>query len=167
MKKNWRVSWDEAAPASANARAKLPQLATGYIAAGSAVAIPGCTPEQLHQLRLATKHFRYTLEAFRPVYGEPLEAWLKELRQVQQFLGDINDCRVAHQRFAADPEAPEFLDFLDQRLAAIRDEFLAFWRRRFSPPARLARWRAFLAGESKAAPSGRARQRLHRKPVTR
>lgn len=164
MKKNWRVDWDDAAGAAENARTKLPLLAADYIAAGTAVATPESTPEQLHQFRLATKHFRYTLEAFRPIYGEPLESRLKELREVQQFLGDINDCRVSKLRFATHPGAADFIKFLDARLGARHAEFLEFWRRHFSAAANLKSWQQFLERQPEPAPSGHRRQRVHRQP---
>lgn len=164
MKKNWRVDWNDAAGAEENARTKLPLLAADYIAAGTAVATPESTPEQLHQFRLATKHFRYTLEAFRPIYGEPLESRLKELREVQQFLGDINDCRVAKQRFATHPGAAGFLEFLDARLVDRRAEFLDFWREHFGTAVRLKDWEQFLGRQPKPAPSGHRRQRVHGQP---
>lgn len=161
MKKNWRVEWNEATGAAENARTKLPVLAADYIAPGAAVATSESTPEQLHEFRLATKHFRYTLEAFRPVYGEALESRLKELREVQQDLGDINDYRVAKQRFATSPGAAGFIEFLDARLAARHTEFLNFWCEHFGTAAQLKNWQQFLGGQPA---SGHRRQRAHRQP---
>lgn len=47
-----------------------------------------------HQLRIAAKKLRYTLEISEPAYGEQLAAVIKIVKQMQSFLGDIHDCDV-------------------------------------------------------------------------
>ena len=141
---NGNLVWDDAGDAMTNAREKLPQLAEEYIRKGTALATPESTVEELHGLRLATKHFRYTLEAFRPVYGERLESWVTELKEVQTYLGDINDCRVARERYASEIATAPFLEFLDGRLARLRTEFQEYWRLHFAAPDRVEAWRKFL-----------------------
>lgn len=46
----------------------------------------------LHDMRIAAKRVRYILEAAAPVFGEPAERGVKTMRQLQDILGDINDC---------------------------------------------------------------------------
>ena len=50
--------------------------------------------EDLHQVRVAFKRLRYHAEAFLPLYGGPMEAFIKELKATQEHLGDWNDVRV-------------------------------------------------------------------------
>jgi CHAD domain-containing protein len=156
------ITWDASKDAAANARENLPALAAEYIAHGVVIATPEATLAELHTLRLATKHFRYTLEAFYPVYGKPLQRWLEQLRQVQTFLGEINDCRVAMERYKEDPEAEHFRTFVQARLETRRSEFLEYWRVHFGAPDRLRRWRRFLGPKVPALASGRSRQRSNR-----
>lgn len=53
--------------------------------------------ETLHQLRIACKRFRYTLEFFREILGEEREMVIKEVKALQDHLGDLNDADVAGQ----------------------------------------------------------------------
>jgi len=46
----------------------------------------------LHRLRIALKKLRYTAECFAPLYPKPaVKAYLRELRGLQNNLGDLND----------------------------------------------------------------------------
>lgn len=47
---------------------------------------------ELHLMRIAAKHLRYTLEIFEPVYGKALRKPLKVVKEIQELLGDIHDC---------------------------------------------------------------------------
>ncbi len=61
--------------------------------------------EQLHALRIAFKRLRYTLEFFREVLGPQAAAALKDIKAMQDHLGDLNDADVACDllnRFLAD-----------------------------------------------------------------
>lgn len=49
---------------------------------------------ELHLMRIAAKHLRYTLEIFEPVYGKGLRKPLKVVKEIQELLGDIHDCDV-------------------------------------------------------------------------
>ena len=46
---------------------------------------------ELHNLRIATKRLRYTLELFRTAFGEPGEKQIERVRDVQELLGQIHD----------------------------------------------------------------------------
>ncbi|HAD07237.1 MAG TPA: hypothetical protein DCE76_08775 [Anaerolineaceae bacterium] len=54
---------------------------------------PECVAE-LHAMRIAGKHLRYTLEFFAPLYEDELKYFIKSLRQCQDLLGAIHDADV-------------------------------------------------------------------------
>jgi CHAD domain-containing protein len=49
---------------------------------------------ELHAMRIAAKHLRYTIEIFDPLYPDGLKQWLKPLKDIQEVLGLIHDCDV-------------------------------------------------------------------------
>jgi CHAD domain-containing protein len=50
--------------------------------------------KELHRMRIAAKHFRYTMEAFAPRCGGRLDPWIRAARRIQTELGEIHDCDV-------------------------------------------------------------------------
>ncbi|MEW6504607.1 MAG: CHAD domain-containing protein [Chloroflexota bacterium] len=54
---------------------------------------PECVTE-LHAMRIAGKHLRYTLEFFAPLFEDELKPFIKSLRQCQDLLGAIHDADV-------------------------------------------------------------------------
>lgn len=50
--------------------------------------------EELHNMRIAAKRFRYTLEIFAPVLGKDAQSFLKTAEELQEQLGLIHDCDV-------------------------------------------------------------------------
>jgi len=50
--------------------------------------------EELHAMRIAAKRLRYTIEIFKPLYGNDLDDALKTVRDIQAKLGDIHDYDV-------------------------------------------------------------------------
>lgn len=53
--------------------------------------------ETLHQLRIDSKYFRYTLENLQEILGHESTIVLSEIKQIQNHLGDLNDAKVACQ----------------------------------------------------------------------
>jgi CHAD domain-containing protein len=51
--------------------------------------------EKLHALRIDFKYLRYTLEFFESVLGPEAEAVIKEVKLIQDHLGDLNDAHIA------------------------------------------------------------------------
>jgi CHAD domain-containing protein len=49
----------------------------------------------LHALRIDCKYLRYTLEFLREVLGSEVEELIKEVKAMQDHLGDLNDAQVA------------------------------------------------------------------------
>lgn len=64
-----------------------------------------------HAVRILGKKLRYTLEFFHPIQKERIDQIIKKMSKIQDFLGDINDCRVAHAllRSIAKSKNHEFL----------------------------------------------------------
>lgn len=54
---------------------------------------PDCVDE-LHQMRIAAKHVRYTLEVFAPLYDNGLKKPIKVVKEIQELLGEVHDCDV-------------------------------------------------------------------------
>jgi len=54
--------------------------------------------KSFHRLRILGKKLRYTLEFFDPLYHNDIARILEEMKQVQDELGVINDCRIAKER---------------------------------------------------------------------
>lgn len=51
--------------------------------------------ERLHELRIAAKHLRYTLELYEPALGETTRSLLKQVTKLQEHLGNLHDADVA------------------------------------------------------------------------
>jgi CHAD domain-containing protein len=83
----------------------LPLLVRHY--AGSAIwreyeqvrrfetALSNASSERLHELRIACKHLRYTLELYEPALGEEARQLIKGVTAMQEHLGDLHDTDVA------------------------------------------------------------------------
>jgi CHAD domain-containing protein len=137
------IQWNPAGTASANAKSRLPRLARDFFRAGDELAAAGAGPAQAHQLRIAAKQFRYTLELFRPCYGALLEKRLQSLKEVQQCLGDLNDL-VTVQGLESGEQMHAALEV---RVRAKIQEFHELWQQRFGKPVQ-NRWVQFLAGKN-------------------
>ncbi len=49
---------------------------------------------ELHAMRIAAKHLRYTLEIFAELYNDTLKQPLKVVKEMQELLGDLHDSDV-------------------------------------------------------------------------
>jgi CHAD domain-containing protein len=113
--------------------------------------------EELHQMRIAAKRFRYAMEVFAKWYPRALKDELKAVRAIQETLGDVHDCDVWLEFL------PRFLDEERSRAHAYQGhgrglarlkpgiEFLTEDRREF----RDRRYREFVETWEKAAREGR------------
>lgn len=63
--------------------------------------MPHASSERLHELRIACKHLRYTLELFAPALGAETDSLLKQVTAMQEHLGDLHDADVALTYFDA------------------------------------------------------------------
>lgn len=64
--------------------------------------------DTLHQLRIAFKQLRYTLEFFEEILGEERKIVIQGVKNLQDHLGDLNDAQVASELLR------DFLDNWDQ-----------------------------------------------------
>ncbi|MEK7405077.1 MAG: CHAD domain-containing protein [Acidobacteriota bacterium] len=143
------IKWDEEASAAVNARRKLPPLVEGYFAEGRALVNGNPPPEALHQFRLHSKRLRYTLELFRPVYGPGLEQRLDGVREIQQYLGDLNDCAATERLITAAlparaAERKKMEAFLRVRAQQKTTDFRRYWRTAFDAAGREQLWTSYL-----------------------
>lgn len=117
--------------------------------------MPDAGSEGLHQLRIACKHLRYTLELFEPALGEDVRGLIKQATAMQEHLGQIHDADVALSYFetahaqpspaaqngdhdpaaapgdAAPAEQTTIAQYLAERgeeRAALRSEVAALWK---------------------------------------
>ncbi|MDX2151280.1 MAG: CHAD domain-containing protein [Bryobacteraceae bacterium] len=130
--KNSKPKWDTSKSVVANAKETLPKVAEAYFAEGDKILNEDSSLEDHHELRLATKHFRYLLENFEPLYGAGLRSRLADLREVQRILGELNDCVATKALMNGRGDSGESLGFLDREAAAKVAEFRQFWSDRFS-----------------------------------
>jgi CHAD domain-containing protein len=127
--------------AEENARRLLPAMINDLFRAGREAARPDSSQRRMHEFRLKTKHVRYTLEIFEPVYGRKTKQILEALKGLQEKLGAINDCATTLEMIRRDRGAAASV----RRLAAEREaEFRGYWKSRFGPRERV-RWKAVLS----------------------
>ncbi len=93
---------------------------------------------ELHEMRIAAKRLRYTMETFAPLYSSQLKPHLKAVRKIQEMLGDIHDCDLWQQL------GEEFLSEERERIRAYFGHQRPFARlvrgiRAFEQDRRLAR----------------------------
>lgn len=64
--------------------------------------------ETLHELRKRIKAARYALENLEPWCDEGLKAWIQDLRQCQDHLGELHDLQVLSRTFAENDKLRRF-----------------------------------------------------------
>jgi CHAD domain-containing protein len=144
------MKWKPSHSVIENARGVLPKLVEKYFKAGRKAADSKRSPDELHQFRIKTKRFRYTLELFLPAYGTRLDQELEPIRELQKVLGKLHDYHIIEQKV----EGEKTLQTNLQRRAKKKlKEFHEQWRK-FDSRGELDRWKKFLAtGPQKSAPA--------------
>lgn len=66
--------------------------------------MPHASTEHLHELRIACKHLRYTLELFEPAMGQEANALIDLVTAMQEQLGHVHDADVAEAYLNENPE---------------------------------------------------------------
>jgi CHAD domain-containing protein len=139
--------------AGPNARRQLPGLVRAYFAYVRKLLAADPRPTELHAIRLATKRLRYSLELFRPCYGPGLETRLAALQNLQQILGEVNDCvaaeRLLEDLLPATPARSRAEQFLRRSAAAKAVALRKQWHESFDAPGREQWWLQYLVKEAR------------------
>jgi CHAD domain-containing protein len=101
------------------------------------------TAGAFHKFRLETKRFRYTLELFQPCYGPGLEERLKWLRNMQDLLGEINDCATTQKLLGSQPIGVS--KFLERRMALKARALRMCWQQAIDGAGQEKQWTNYLA----------------------
>jgi len=138
--------------ASQNASRLLPRLAERVFVAGDKSLADDLNAEDAHSFRILVKRSRYTLEYFRPCYGEGMDACLGKLKGLQQALGELNDCYATKRLLldilkAGDPPQryQKLFAALNRREEDLMERFRAEWRHGWEDPAARRKFLRYLA----------------------
>lgn len=149
LRKKARGEWQWDAPVSDNARHALPQFAEKFFAEGDEAVNARGDYETLHEFRLCAKRFRYSLEVFDTVHGSAWKEKLRQLRELQERIGAINDCVVVMQLSEMDRGA---IKAVQRLLVTAERRFREFWKKTFSSENREQWLSALGRGESPPKP---------------
>jgi CHAD domain-containing protein len=136
--------WNESAGIEENVRKVLPRIADKWFRAGEVAMQPDVRWEDMHDFRLLTKRFRYTLEIFKSLYGPSLEARIGQLRKLQTYLGEISDSVTAQSLLADVEGADAAARALQLRADKKKGELRAFWMRSFEGAGPRTVWKKYL-----------------------
>jgi hypothetical protein len=102
MTRAWPVNnLDPEAPTDVNARKVLAVRIAELYSYEPAVTEPAWSHE-LHDMRIAAKRLRYTLELFAPQFGEHGKRQTDRIKQVQEALGNLHDRDVEIEMVGAE-----------------------------------------------------------------
>src|SRR5260370_37632752 len=133
------MKWNPSGTAAETAKAALPKLAQKYFKAGRKAANGKRSAKQLHRFRIATKEFRYSLELFRPVYGQSLKRHIGGLRDLQSILGKLNDHHTLKPFFKGDKKLKAILDdAMEKHLTQFHEQ-----GKKFDKDGEVKRWKAY------------------------
>jgi CHAD domain-containing protein len=163
------MKWRPEETAAENARVFLPEVLREYLKLGERLVAVGVHPRQLHQLRLATKHFRYCIEMFEPLFGPTITVLSGILRETQQRLGEISDATASEawlleRKIQEDVGSKALLNYLEQKAETQSSEFAAFWQTHWGTHELRTRWVVYLSryagrsGANPVRPSGSANE---------
>jgi CHAD domain-containing protein len=136
--------WKNSAGLRQNLQARMPEIVTAWFLRGRAAMAEGVSWQQMHEFRLRTKRFRYTLELFRPAYGPGLERKLKALKKLQDYLGDINDAIITENLISSLPESNEAQEELRAAAAKLTKKLRSYWSEALDAPGEEQRWIRYL-----------------------
>jgi CHAD domain-containing protein len=144
------MKWKPSRSVIENAQSVLAKLVEKYFKAGRKAADGKRSPDELHQFRIKTKRFRYSLELFLPAYGTRLGQELEPVRELQKVLGRLHDYHIIEQML----EGRKTLHTkLQRRTKKKLKEFNEQWTK-FDSKGELKRWQKFLAaGPAKSQPA--------------
>jgi CHAD domain-containing protein len=136
--------WKDSLNLRENLRKRLPKLAAAYFKEGRQALSPGTHWKDMHQFRLRTKRFRYTLEMFRDAYGPALEERIESLKKVQTYLGEINDAIVTSAMLEQVEATEEIRAELGRQADAKTAKVHEYWATTFDGPGAERKWMQYL-----------------------
>lgn len=142
------MKWKPAHSTIDNTRKVLPRLVEKYFKAGRKASDGKRSAEELHEFRIMTKRFRYTLELVCPVYGT-LERELEPVRELQSVLGKLHDYHIVGEMLDG---TPSLQAKLQRRTKKRLKEFHEQWAK-FDSKGELKRWKRLLASGPAATPA--------------
>src|SRR5437868_2472098 len=99
------MHWDENKNIAENVTRVLVKETHGYFSDGHEAMEEGVSWRGLHEFRLHTKRFRYTLELFEDLYSTSYADRMDKLKEIQKKLGDINDAITTRSLLKKAPDA--------------------------------------------------------------
>ena len=96
----------------------------------SAINISDVEEKNLHSLRKKVKRVRYQMSLFTEFYGSTYEAYLKDMKELQEYLGDIQDSVVLRNFLESilPSNIDKVLPSLVKQLQQSREEALGKWQ---------------------------------------
>lgn len=91
--------------------------------------------ERHHQMRIAAKRLRYTLETFTAAYDDGLASHIARLKKLQDILGEMHDCDVwimtlvERLRWRCEPAMAGLLLERQERRSVLYHDLVAIWER--------------------------------------
>jgi len=126
------------------AQRMLPRMAQQFFKRGNEAAKTKASPHELHQFRISSKNFRYTLELFTSLYGPPLNSSLEKIRRGQRLLGDINDCETVRDMLSHYKATDELTLWLKKRQRRKIEQFQRCWTETLAADGEVRKWNALL-----------------------
>lgn len=145
----------------------LAALTEALFEQGKKAAAPESSHGEMHQFRLLAKRYRYTVEIFRPQYADAaIEVVLAGMRELQDRLGEMNDCVSTLELVEGHTQAEGAV----RRLLVEREQaFRSHWKRHFGT-RRLKQWTSIFSGTAKRnlvpRPSRKRNARSQKKDAT-
>jgi CHAD domain-containing protein len=139
------LEWKAKRSTAENCARVLPKLVRDYFKSGRDSLQQGRTWEELHEFRLESKRFRYTLELFRPIYGAALEDRIQRLKDLQKILGDINDAVASAELLERHSQYDEIREHLQEKAKNKTQKLFDFWRDTFDADGEEALWEDVLS----------------------
>ena len=119
--------------------------------------------DDLHEVRIAIKCFRYACEFHQPLYGASMEAYSTRLKATQSLLGEWNECRLLEDMlltlgnaadYALAQGAPLVAEVYGERAAVLEAEFRSQGKALFGKKGRRAFEALLENGETDCCRSG-------------
>jgi CHAD domain-containing protein len=136
--------WNDQSGIRENLQARLPKIVAAFFRRGRKAMKPSRAWDDMHEFRLSTKEFRYTLELFRPFYGATLNTRLESLRKIQQLLGDVSDAVATRKLIKGMAEAAPLREKLAKRAETKLKTLRTYWRQEFDAEGELEGWKGDL-----------------------